>query len=189
MSKNTGYVFESELRRGLVKYFPFSFKLPDTRAFGAIIMRATGKDTPLILPKVPCDFIAADHNGKMYMIEAKNTQATALAFDAIKPHQLELLTEAHFKAKVESYFVINFRANLGKRDWRNETYVVHAATILHLKRLFEEKGRKSIPLCWFRDNAMQLVVEYDDRKNRLWKINLLDRVVGENPDEIRATGY
>jgi len=139
IATNRGYQFEAEIGRTLKKYTQFSFKLPDSRAFG-FIMSKTGYP----LPKVPCDFIAV-HKSQAYFIECKQTKNTAIRFNAFRPHQIEALDRVA-KAGGNGLFFINFNnRERTKAKKINKLYILDVINLKALIKTNKAKGRMSIP--------------------------------------------
>lgn len=153
-----GLKFEKEIGESLKEKFQYVYKFPDFRGFHGYL-----KGLKFVPHPAPCDYFCIDDTIP-YMIECKQTGRTALDFKAIKPHQL-LNLELAKKAGAVSWFIVNFRTDLRMKEFRNECYVVDATKMSWAINKFENEGKKSIPIQWFRDNGTKA-----ERINGAWKL-------------------
>jgi penicillin-binding protein-related factor A (putative recombinase) len=133
MSKATrnGYIFESEVERGLaLAGFDF-YKIPDGKSLGRVI--------PM---KVPCDFLLSWQK-KLLTLEAKQTSLKRIPWRNFKTHQLEWV----LKNPESAFFVIDFK------EGRDHTIYIMTAACLELAMdLFDS----SVPKDFFEHNAVLL---------------------------------
>ncbi len=109
--QRAGYVFESEVERGLALASPYYFKIPDTKMVGYVnhILKQN-KMHPIIFPKVPADFIAHGDSGQTYYLECKSTLAKSFPLINVKEHQLlEGYTLDNIGEPLHYYFIIQMK--------------------------------------------------------------------------------
>ena len=141
MAKNPGKKFEEDFVKSIPDRCDVT-RLKDAGGWSnATNMRFTSSN--------PCDFIIWSKlykgilDGIMHKLELKSTQLKSLPFSNIKEHQLDELYKSYIKG-VDSLFIVNFRDT-------NETFRVG---VCPLQAFINNTDRKSIPIAWFRDNAI-----------------------------------
>ena len=90
------------------------------------------------------DFTGVLKNGQCLFIEAKShNNKTSFSLNLIKPHQYDLAEEILQYTNLCFYFIY-FKA-------LDESFLVHSSQV---EKFRQENTRKSIPIEWFRDNAI-----------------------------------
>lgn len=135
--KNIGKIFESEIKDSIPKEY-FYYRLRDSASAW------NGGGNARFTTNNICDAFVMTGD-KLFLIELKNTMQPSLSINNIKANQLDGLANINYKG-VEPYFIVCFRT-------KERTFAAHA---LDLKKYIETMDRKSIPLQWFEDNAIEI---------------------------------
>jgi penicillin-binding protein-related factor A (putative recombinase) len=133
MSKATrnGYIFESEVERGLLLAGFDFYKIPDGKSLGRVI--------PM---KVPCDFMLS-WDKRILALEAKQTSLKRIPWRNFKTHQLEWV----LKNPESAFFIIDFK------EAREHTVYIMDAKCLNLAiELFDN----SVPKDFFEHEAVKV---------------------------------
>ncbi len=104
--------------------------------------------------KSPYDFLILTEACN-YALEAKKTKRKSLPFKNITEHQLESLISFSKKLKKNKSFVfVNFRNGKRRADEKiNEAYLIDIDKFMEVRNALQ---RKSLPIQWCRENAVQL---------------------------------
>jgi len=147
---NNGDKLEAECKFGLLKYFGYSFKFPDTRVLRInkqIKEEKIGHEIHQVWAgQVPSDFYAVRYS-MPYLIECKSTKEISIPFSNIKQHQVDSMKK-HADAGGKSIFIFGFYLESGVE--------IFALNIYEYLRFYLASERKSLTLNWCRGNCIHL---------------------------------
>lgn len=83
-------------------------------------------------------------NGKFIAFDAKEVKSKRFDFSRLQPHQEQYLKQAHIQ-RGEAFLIILFTTE-------NTCYKLDIEEYTELKNELNAKGRKSIPLDWFKEH-------------------------------------
>lgn len=136
---NNGKIFEEEIKKSIPSYC-FYYRFKD----GTGNFTGLKNENVRFQAKNICDCMVMGREF-LYLLELKNTEVPSLPFANIRGNQLDGLTNInHFRIKC--YFVVCFR--------KKERCFFAAAD--KVKEFIENTDRKSIPLAWFEENAIEV---------------------------------
>lgn len=131
-----GYIFETEVHKGLELAGYDVWKIPDSKMMGRVIN-----------VKAPADFIISKGHG-IKTLEAKSTKLARIPWANFREHQIQWCISNPSSA----YFVIMFNNRKTGAAKINETFLVSA---FHINKWIEEYD-KSVPLDTFRKECIEL---------------------------------
>jgi len=165
---NNGDKLEAECKFGLLKYFGYAFKFPDTRVLRInkqIKEEKIGHEIHQVWAgQMPSDFYAVKY-GIPYLLECKSVQINIFSFTNFKEHQLISLKN-HKEAGGKSVIIIQFRLDT------IETFVLDIDDYLNFVKIMI---RKSFTLEFCQENFKRLGREQviiNDKK--VWILSLSD---------------
>lgn len=139
MSKNIGKVFEDEIKSSIPNEHWF-YRFKD----GTAGFTGNKNENVRFQAKNICDCQVMVRD-TLFLLEMKNTMGTSLPFSNIKSNQIEGMSKVEH-SNIKAYFLICFRV-------KERTFAIDANS---LKSYMELSGRKSIPMQWLIDNAINI---------------------------------
>jgi penicillin-binding protein-related factor A (putative recombinase) len=147
---NNGDKLEAECKFGLLKYFGYSFKFPDTRVLRInkqIKEEKIGRELHQVWAgQMPSDFYAVRYS-MPYLIECKSTIDNSIPFSNVKQHQVDSMKK-HADAGGKSILLFGFYLESGVE--------IFAVNIYEYLRCYLSSDRKSLTVDFCRDNFIHM---------------------------------
>ena len=140
MAVNYGKRFEEDIKRSVPENC-WIYRLRDSSGAWK------GGEHTRFTPSNICDYIIMADK-KMFLLELKSHTGASIPFSCIRPTQIEEMSKIEHD-DIEAYFLLNYRDI-------ERTYAIKAKD---LKAYMESTDRKSIPIKWCINNAIEVPSE------------------------------